>query len=203
MIYFIQAGQDGPIKIGVSDNPQSRLEALQTAHYEKLRLLGVIGGGDSKEKEMHLRFNQYGMTGEWFKPVGELLDFIHNAIREWTEVEQLQALVKYWRDRAKTAESLLIAQGEYPDFPTTPQTIEGELVRYAVEGLGGAFIIGQLYSQFKGQISKHRLTKLAWQWERWGWLTENTRNENGHKRGRQVTPLLLEKVGLVEKEIVG
>ena len=174
MIYFIQAGQNGPIKIGVSDNPQKRLGTLRTAHYEELELLGAIGGGEDKEKEIHLRFGQYRMTGEWFRAEGELLDFIHEAVHEWSEIEQLQTLVKYWRDRARTAESLLIIQGVYPDLPTDPQTIEGELVRYAIENLEGAFTIGKLYTQFKGKISSRQLTKLGQRWEARGWLTTPT-----------------------------
>jgi hypothetical protein len=62
-----------------------------------------------------------------------------------------------------------------------------ELVRYAVEELEGAFIINRLYGAFKGRISKRRLTQLAHHWELRGWLTEPTRDDNGHKQGRLVT----------------
>lgn len=49
--------------------------------------------------------------------------------------------------------------------------LEVELVRYALEGLGGRFIIGRLYDQFSGQISKRQLTRLGQRWELRGWLT--------------------------------
>jgi hypothetical protein len=44
MIYFVQSGDDGPIKIGVSTNIGKRLTALQTAHGERLRIVGVMKG---------------------------------------------------------------------------------------------------------------------------------------------------------------
>jgi hypothetical protein len=49
--------------------------------------------------------------------------------------------------------------------------IETALVRYAVEELGGAFIINQLYEAHKGQISYRRLVALGQQWEARCWLT--------------------------------
>ncbi|MBN1979434.1 MAG: DNA translocase FtsK [Anaerolineae bacterium] len=69
--------------------------------------------------------------------------------------------------------------------------VETDLVRYAVQNLGGAFVVNQLYEQFAGQISKRRLTTLAQQWESRGWLTAERRDANGHRQGRQVTLELL------------
>jgi hypothetical protein len=69
--------------------------------------------------------------------------------------------------------------------------VETDLVCYAVQNLGGAFVVNQLYEQFAGQISKRRLTTLAQQWESRGWLTAERRDANGHRQGRQVTLELL------------
>ena len=76
-IYFIQ-GRDGtPIKIGKAIDPNARLLQLQTAHTEPLRLLAVIESGGLKlERELHRRFSQYRVHGEWFRPDDELLMFI-------------------------------------------------------------------------------------------------------------------------------
>jgi DNA segregation ATPase FtsK/SpoIIIE-like protein len=66
-----------------------------------------------------------------------------------------------------------------------PQPVLGELaeamVRYALEELGGAFIIGRMYERFRGQISKRRLTTLAQQWEARGWLTEPRHATDGRR----------------------
>ena len=58
--------------------------------------------------------------------------------------------------------------------PVAPvlEPVEVELVRYALEDLAGAFIIGRLAEQFAGQISKRALTKLGQRWQMRGWLTE-------------------------------
>ena len=51
------------------------------------------------------------------------------------------------------------------------EPVEMALVRYALDELGGAFIIGRLYEQFGAQISKRQLTRLGQRWEMRGWLT--------------------------------
>lgn len=76
MIYFIQYGIDGPIKIGIARNPEWRLAKLQTACPYDLRLLATILGGASQEARLHQRFAEYWIRGEWFKPARALLEFI-------------------------------------------------------------------------------------------------------------------------------
>lgn len=68
LVYFIQSGDDGPIKIGASMDPQSRLAALQTSNPQRLRLLGTIPGGHPKEKAIHLKLKAHRIQGEWFSP---------------------------------------------------------------------------------------------------------------------------------------
>lgn len=51
MIYFIQAGESGPIKIGVALDPCKRLAELQTGHYEGLRIIGLMDGERLDEKQ--------------------------------------------------------------------------------------------------------------------------------------------------------
>ena len=66
MIYFIQCGVGGPIKIGHSDNPRNRLRGLQSANPFKLVLRGVIGGDRTDEQIMHNRLRPKRVRGEWF-----------------------------------------------------------------------------------------------------------------------------------------
>jgi len=105
----------------------------------------------------------------------------------------------YLGGRWVTAQTLLVdgdgggglaERAAVPPMPALSE-LEAALVRYAVDKLDGAFIIGRLYSQFGDQVSKYRLERLARQWELRGWLTETARNENGHKQGRLVTDELL------------
>ena len=79
-IYFIQ-GENGPIKIGhTTGKPMTRLKSLQTGHPHKLTLLATAPGTKQMEKALHLRFRQYQLEGEWFKPSQELLDYIYPVI---------------------------------------------------------------------------------------------------------------------------
>lgn len=81
-MYFIRAGDKGPIKIGSSNTPLNRLRELQTGHSEDLHLLGVILAGSSvEEKLLHKKFQYLRQRGEWFIPAEPLLEFIEmNAI---------------------------------------------------------------------------------------------------------------------------
>ena len=77
MVYFIQAGHDGPIKIGCSNrNFEKRLKQLQTGSHKELIVLGIMEGGLFEEKKLHEKFKAYHLRGEWFKPSIELKSFI-------------------------------------------------------------------------------------------------------------------------------
>ncbi len=75
-VYFIQAGDHGPIKIGYSSDPFRRLANLQSGHYEPLTLLGFCSGGAETEARLHADLAPYCMNGEWFLPSPEVLDVI-------------------------------------------------------------------------------------------------------------------------------
>lgn len=79
-VYFIQAGQNGPIKIGSSKCPSTRLATLQTAHHVELRLLGEIHYQDGRdahyEKRIHEWLSTSRLRGEWFRPDMLVLRFI-------------------------------------------------------------------------------------------------------------------------------
>lgn len=76
-VYFIQGESGGPIKIGKAVNPTQRLAQLQTGFHEQLKILGLIpNGGVATEKQLHERFAQYRVKGEWFLPCDEILELI-------------------------------------------------------------------------------------------------------------------------------
>lgn len=75
-VYFVQAGEGGPIKIGFSSDVGSRIAALQSGHGEPLRLLAMVPGSRPEEKALHGRFAPARVRGEWFRPTAELLDHI-------------------------------------------------------------------------------------------------------------------------------
>ena len=77
-------------------------------------------------------------------------------------------------------------------FPTlTP--LEQALVRHALANLDGNFPIDHLYRDFKGQISRRQLVKLASNWEKRGWLAAPF----SPTESRKVTPALVRLLGEV------
>lgn len=78
-VYFIQMQTpegDGPIKIGWSFAPEERLLSLATGSPYPLVILGAFKAPADREKEVHLRFKEYQLRGEWFSAAGALLAFI-------------------------------------------------------------------------------------------------------------------------------
>lgn len=76
-IYFIQQGQDGPVKIGMSRQPFQRLEALQAANPDQLYLIAIVTATfDCSETRLHKQFAKDRIRGEWFAPSSALLDWI-------------------------------------------------------------------------------------------------------------------------------
>ena len=68
-VYFIVCG--GSVKIGVSDDVESRLASLQTANPAKLKLKAKIGVSGRREafdleKKIHEKFSSYHVRGEWY-----------------------------------------------------------------------------------------------------------------------------------------
>lgn len=80
-LYIIQAGKDGPIKIGITRNGvKNRIKSLQEGCPEKLRLLHVFKNGEFEEKKLHNLFKHLRIHGEWFKYAGELKEFIKDPM---------------------------------------------------------------------------------------------------------------------------
>ncbi len=87
MIYFIQNGIDGPIKIGTADDPVARLRDMQVSNPVKLRLLATLEGSYKEEKEIHLEFGILRMRGEWFLPDKRLMKFIPGGAAKYKAIE--------------------------------------------------------------------------------------------------------------------
>lgn len=80
-MYFIQGVDGGPIKIGVSLDPEERLRSLQTASPVRLRIIGLVRGGPSVEGAFHDRLARHRLHGEWFVDAPEVLAAIAEALQ--------------------------------------------------------------------------------------------------------------------------
>jgi len=71
-IYFIQAGDDGPVKIGWSRNAERRLRDLDRQMPWKLHLRRTIEAPRDYETRLHTHFREHHIRGEWFRPAPEI-----------------------------------------------------------------------------------------------------------------------------------
>lgn len=107
-VYFIQAGDGGPIKIGVARNVRQRLRLLQVGNAHRLTLLGVHPGGVNQERRLHRLFGDARISGEWFEPTAELLEFVQtHVVRDWWRAEGLVAPTR--KGRISKLEPVIVA----------------------------------------------------------------------------------------------
>jgi hypothetical protein len=66
-LYVIQAGTDGPVKIGRSVCPGARLAQLQTGSPVRLHLLRTYCRQGHREHIMHRWLAPLHVAGEWFQ----------------------------------------------------------------------------------------------------------------------------------------
>ena len=76
MIYFVSDPSAGYVKIGYSKKPWGRFASLQCSTAGSLEMLAVMDGDLETEAELHRRFSDLRVRGEWFVPTGELEQLI-------------------------------------------------------------------------------------------------------------------------------
>ena len=75
VVYFV-SGSNDRVKIGHTTNLKSRVRTLRTAHPDKLEIRLVLPGTREDEQELHRRFSDQHINGEWFRLDEVILDFI-------------------------------------------------------------------------------------------------------------------------------
>lgn len=87
-VYFIQAGDHGPVKVGLSTTGglTDRLRTLQIGNAETLAVRRVVIGDEPLERLLHGHFAELRIRGEWFSYEGELADslapYVHDLRAE-------------------------------------------------------------------------------------------------------------------------
>ena len=77
-VYFI-ADAYGHVKIGYATSVEARFGDLQVAHASELTLLLEISGGPELEKELHQRFAEHRVRGEWFTLSPEISEYVADS----------------------------------------------------------------------------------------------------------------------------
>lgn len=86
-VYFVQAGEGGPVKIGVTGGELAhRIAQLQTGSAAAILVLAAhaVPSADVyiHEREIHEVFARFRLRGEWFSPEPELIKFVE-MLREF------------------------------------------------------------------------------------------------------------------------
>ena len=92
MIYFIQDGKKGSIKIGYSKDKEGvkkRLTSLQTGNPKKLTIIKQFKGGLGLENKIHKKFEFLRLHGEWFSYHKELMNFKLSDLKESPPPQQM------------------------------------------------------------------------------------------------------------------
>lgn len=94
-IYIISTAkhEDGPVKIGISDNPDKRLKQIQTGYPEKIEIKHLEEFKTRKktfelERLLHKDFSIYRSHGEWFNmTVKEAINYLTFTIIQYGDSE--------------------------------------------------------------------------------------------------------------------
>lgn len=72
-VYFLQQGEGGPVKVGVTDNVVRRVKELEAQRGARLTLLATMPGTRDLEQAIHRALAAHRIEGEWFRPVADVV----------------------------------------------------------------------------------------------------------------------------------
>lgn len=87
-VYFMQQGDDGPVKIGVTKDPRARHKTLQAATPHVLHVRALIWRHPDTEKLLHRIYAEHHLRGEWFHPAPAILEFAKFHY-EWDLIDEM------------------------------------------------------------------------------------------------------------------
>lgn len=116
-IYFIRAGDDGPIKIGIANEPTERLKALSTMNHSPLAILATFPGTHKDEARLHRTLKDERRGGEWFEPSERVLALV--ALYSGKRGKAWESAVDMEPRLARVIESMCDEEGRYHKYCAT------------------------------------------------------------------------------------
>ena len=136
-IYFILDESNKAVKIGITKNIYKRISDIQANSAVKLVCVKIIErSSKNDEAELHLKFKDYHIQGEWFRIEGELEKYLSESIRDTAFHIRTNLKNNTIIKAAKTAEErneLLALAGKLEELKKT----ELSMKRAAAGYLGG------------------------------------------------------------------
>lgn len=98
-MYVIGASPDGPVKLGISANPDRRLSELQTGHAHRLQVYHCEAVNTDKarllERLLHRDVGYLRTIGEWFDlTVEHAIAHVQFTIIQYGDVEDLREKIR-------------------------------------------------------------------------------------------------------------
>lgn len=140
MVYFIQAGDNGPIKIGASSSPWEHVKILQQGNHQELNLIAEIPGDRNLEQKVRADLKPFERGRKWFDATDEVLDYIEKVQSVEYDIIDEVPLAILWRDSE--------------DSDTDHCPFCGE--RHRHEGEDGRYEVGCLSSRLDGLLTGER-----------------------------------------------
>ncbi len=124
-VYFLRAGDSGPIKIGfTSGRVGYRLQKLKTGCPWPIVIIGSLPGERKHERYVHRVLMKHRMEGDWFAPSAETCEKVEEILSpgfEWPKITST------WRISSDEHEIKRIAV-EYTGGPLTSDAILGNML---------------------------------------------------------------------------
>lgn len=114
--YFIQPVQGGPVKIGLSTDPDVRLRSIHIASPVPLQIVGLID--DNCEASLHEKFAELRLHGEWFSPAESLMEYIRSHAQGDLAALRSQQSQRRQEEENKKSDALKLEQNYFLKNPT-------------------------------------------------------------------------------------
>ena len=150
VVYFIQQGDGGPVKIGVTEGCASRrLDQLQVGSPEPLCLIGTVRGDVRTEQEFKERFARFRVRGEWFEPSFEIMNAIAALMRPATprrsrppatpQAERMRCLrlAMGFKTQAAFASWMSVSPARWNNVERGPYPVRRSLAKLLIEKIPG------------------------------------------------------------------
>lgn len=161
-VYFLQAGDGGPIKIGSTYDIWLRRGMLQVMNAAELKVLGFDKNGKlEQERALHERFAEHRIRGEWFHPHPDILAAAAPYFVAPPPKAPRSARVRVtWVPDAAVRVKRIVARGPF-DLPTICEHAKIRLVTVVGWTEGKTIPHQYTYDRFERAVAELRAARRA------------------------------------------
>lgn len=103
-VYAIWAQATDLVKFGTAEDVRRRFSQIKVSSPDVLHLVMDVPGDSALEREIHFRFREHRVRGEWFKTSAEVLEFLAGMVEVGAMPVELGSRLHAQRSSANTFE---------------------------------------------------------------------------------------------------